>query len=436
MPKSCKRGNLFCNKLHLEIHERFASLVQEEATQNVPEPSQGDQTGIQGIPVEVRDMASKIGFEIGSRPFQLFYTAYEKWKSDFKPAFNSPGSAKATMDMFSTLYEMGFRERDLLDQQQVNRFKESVKPKMVHMVPPNFINGLEAAFEAVANPNPRKRKNSWDSQEGDGDDGERDGTKDASGSGTSQGVQRAKRYILEKLYKFFDPVLKDFNSASKIYLEVTEKEIEDFMVTLGGRDRTVAGFHLDSEATDQDIHACVRKSLVERWNNRKKWIGNLQQQANVEDALRFNSFGADEEEFEKYQSSQSHLEYLQKSLGPLNNEDDKFVFIVEGKDSPVLLAGGVVFGSLENIVHDTDKVSVFIMHRANNSKKTSMVLPSGTIKVGKELKKHTVVELPVQSLLGRFNKQQVKEWAFSHGCTNVLWNDSMVQYKGKLALVA
>ncbi|EFJ39620.1 hypothetical protein VOLCADRAFT_108559, partial [Volvox carteri f. nagariensis] len=217
---------------------------------------------------------------------------------------------------------------------------------MVHMVPPNFINGLEAAFEAVANPNPRKRKNSWDSQEGDGDDGERDGTKAASGSGTSQGVQRAKRYILEKLYKFFDPVLKDFNSASKIYLEVTEKEIEDFMVTLGGRDRTVAGFHLDSEATDQDIHARVRKSLVERWNNRKKWIGNLQQQANVEDALRFNSFGADEEEFEKYQSSQSHLEYLQKSLGPLNNEDDKFVFIVEGKDSPVLLAGGVVFGSL------------------------------------------------------------------------------------------
>ncbi|EFJ39266.1 hypothetical protein VOLCADRAFT_78429 [Volvox carteri f. nagariensis] len=333
-----------------------------EAIQNVPEPSPGDLPGLQGIPVEVRDMASKIGFEIGCRPFQLFYTAYEKWKSDFKPAFNSPGSAKATMDMFSTLYEMGFRERDLLDQQQVNRvslktFKESVKPKMVHMVPPNFINGLEAAFEAVANPNPRKRKNSWDSQEGDGDDGEHDGTKDASGSGTSQGVQRAKRYILEKLYKFFDPVLKDFNSA-------------------------------------------------------------------------------DEEEFEKYQSSQSHLEYLQKSLGPLNNEDDKFVFIVEGKDSPVLLAGGVVFGSLENIVHDTDKVSVFIMHRANNSKKTSMVLPSGTIKVGKELKKHMVVELPVQSLLGRFNKQQVKEWAFSHGCTNVLWNDSMVQYKGKLALVA
>ncbi|EFJ40365.1 hypothetical protein VOLCADRAFT_108190 [Volvox carteri f. nagariensis] len=242
------------------------------------------------------------------------------------------------------------------------------------------INGLEAAFKAVANPNPQKRKNSWDSQEGDGD---------------------------------------DFNSASKIYLEVTEKEIEDFMVTL--------------EATDQDIHAHVRKSLVERWNNRKKWIGNLQQQANVEDALRFNSFGADKEEFEKYQSSQSHLEYLQKSLGPLNNEDDKFVFIVEGKDSPVLLAGGVVFGSL---VHDTDKVSVFILHRANNSKKTSMVLPSGTIKVGKELKKHTVVELPVQSLLGRFSKQQVKEWAFSHGCTNVLWNDSMVQYKGKLALVA
>ncbi|EFJ46536.1 hypothetical protein VOLCADRAFT_105522 [Volvox carteri f. nagariensis] len=142
------------------------------------------------------------------------------------------------------------------------------------------------------------------------------------------------------------------------------------------------------------------------------------------DALRSNSFGADVEEFEKYQSSQSHLEYLQKSLGPLNNEDDKLVFIVEGKDSPVLLAGDVVF------------VSVFILHRANNSKKTSMVLPSGTIKVGKELKKHTVVELPVQSLLGRFNKQQVKEWAFSHGCTNVLWNDSMVQYKGKLALVA
>ncbi|EFJ39108.1 hypothetical protein VOLCADRAFT_108756 [Volvox carteri f. nagariensis] len=54
------------------------------------------------------------------------------------------------------------------------------------------------------------------------------------------------------------------------------------MVTLGGRDRTVAGFHLDSEATDEDIHARVRKSLVERWNNRKKWIGNLQQQANVE----------------------------------------------------------------------------------------------------------------------------------------------------------
>ncbi|EFJ52427.1 hypothetical protein VOLCADRAFT_103085, partial [Volvox carteri f. nagariensis] len=136
-------------------HERM------EAIQNVPEPSQGDLPGLQGIPVEVREMASKIGFEIGSRPFQLFYTAYEKWKSDFKPAFNSPGSAKATMDMFSTLYEMGFRERDLLDQQQVNRvslktFKESVKPKMVHMVPPNFINGLEAAFEAVANPNPRK----------------------------------------------------------------------------------------------------------------------------------------------------------------------------------------------------------------------------------------------------------------------------------------
>ncbi|EFJ46199.1 hypothetical protein VOLCADRAFT_105638 [Volvox carteri f. nagariensis] len=58
------------------------------------------------------------------------------------------------------------------------------------------------------------------------------------------------------------------------------------------------------------------------------------------------------------------------------------------------------------------------------------------IKVGKELKKHTAVELPVQSVLGRFSKQQVKEWAFSHGCTNVLWNDSMVQYKGKLALVA
>ncbi|EFJ39642.1 hypothetical protein VOLCADRAFT_108550 [Volvox carteri f. nagariensis] len=255
------------------------------------------------------------------------------------------------------------------------------------------INGLEAAFKAVANPNPRKRKNSWDSQEGDGD---------------------------------------DYNSASKIYLKVTEKEIEDFMVTLGGRDRTVAGFHLDSEATDQDIHAPVGKSLIERWNNCKKWIGNLQQQANVEDALRFNSFGADEEEFEKYQSSQSHLESLQKSLGPLNNEDDKFVFIVEGKDSPVLLAGGVVFGSLEN----TDKVSIFILHRVNNSKKTSMVLPSGTIKIGKELKKHTVVELPLQSLLGRFSKQQVKEWAFSHGCTNVLWNDSMVQYKGKLALVA
>ncbi|EFJ43934.1 hypothetical protein VOLCADRAFT_106607 [Volvox carteri f. nagariensis] len=173
-----------------------------------------------GIPVEIRDMAAKIGFEIGCRPFQLFYTAYDKWKSDFKPAFNSPGSAKATMDMFSTLYEMGFRERDLLDQQQVNRFKESVKPKIVHVVPPNFINGLEAAVEAVANPNPRKRKNCWDSQEGDGDDGERDGTKDASGSGTSQGVQRAKRYILEKLYKFFDPVLKDFNPASKIYSEV------------------------------------------------------------------------------------------------------------------------------------------------------------------------------------------------------------------------
>ncbi|EFJ41035.1 hypothetical protein VOLCADRAFT_107869 [Volvox carteri f. nagariensis] len=120
------------------------------------------------------------------------------------------------------------------------------------------------------------------------------------------------------------------------------------------------------------------------------------------DALRFNSFGADEEEFEKYQSSQSHLENLQKSLGPLNNEDDKFVFIVEGKDSPVLLAGGVVFGSLEN----TDKVSIFILHRVNNSKKTSMVLPSGTIKIGKELKKHTVVELPLQSLLGRFSKQQ------------------------------
>ncbi|EFJ41034.1 hypothetical protein VOLCADRAFT_107868 [Volvox carteri f. nagariensis] len=93
-----------------------------------------------------------------------------------------------------------------------------------------------------------------------------------------------------------------------------------------------------------------------------------------------------------------------KSLGPLNNEDDKFVFIVEGKDSPVLLAGGVVFGSLEN----TDKVSIFILHRVNNSKKTSMVLPSGTIKIGKELKKHTVVELPLQSLLGRFSKQQVR----------------------------
>ncbi|EFJ39817.1 hypothetical protein VOLCADRAFT_108478 [Volvox carteri f. nagariensis] len=274
---------------------------------------------------------------------------------------------------------MGFRQRDLLDQQQVNRvsletFKESVKPKMVQVVPPNFINRLEAAFEAVANPNPRKRKNSWDSHEGDGDDGECDGTKDASGS---------------RLHR-------------------TEKEIEDFMVTLGGRDRTVAGFHLDSEATDHDIHAHVRKSLVERWNNRKKWIGNLQQQANVEDALRFNSFGADKEEFEKYQSSQSHLQYLQKSLGPLNNEDDKFVFIVEGKDSPVLLAGGVVFGSLppHNIQLMKTKVSVFILHRVNNSKKTSMVLPSGTIKVGKELKKHMVVELPVQSLLSAWQIQQ------------------------------
>ncbi|EFJ40375.1 hypothetical protein VOLCADRAFT_108192 [Volvox carteri f. nagariensis] len=74
-------------------HERM------EAIQNVPEPSPGDLPGLQGIPVEVRDMAAKIGFEIGCRPFQLFYTAYDKWKSDFKPAFNSPGSAKATMDI-------------------------------------------------------------------------------------------------------------------------------------------------------------------------------------------------------------------------------------------------------------------------------------------------------------------------------------------------
>ncbi|GIL89057.1 hypothetical protein Vretifemale_16945, partial [Volvox reticuliferus] len=416
--------------------ETASESESKEAIQMEPEDCVDE---LPGIPQDILAMAADIGFDVESRPFQLLRTAQENWKPDYRPAFNSPGAAKAAKDMFVALYDSGFREKDLIDQRQVNMvslktFKESVKPKMVDVVPPNFINGLEAAFEAVANPYPRKRKNSWDMEDGGEVEGE--GSKDASGSGAAQGVHRAKSYILEKLYKCFDPVLKDFNGASNIYLDVTDKDLEDFWDTVGGRDRIVRGFHLDSCVTDKDLYARVRKSLVERWNNRKKWIGKRTLQANMEDVLRLKSFGADTDEFELYRSSQSHVEYLQKSLGT-PNEHDKFVFIVEGKDSPQVLAGGVLFGTstLENVVHDTDKVSVFIMHKITNSKKMTLTLPSGTVKVGKELKKHTVVDLPVESLLAKYNKQKVKEWAFVHGCTNDLWKDSMVQYKGMLALV-
>ncbi|EFJ52934.1 hypothetical protein VOLCADRAFT_86427 [Volvox carteri f. nagariensis] len=274
------------------------------------------------------------------------------------------------------------------------QFKESVKPKMVHMVPPNFINGLEAAFEAVANPNPRKRKNSWDSQEGDGDDGERDGTKAASGSGTSQGVQRAKRYILEKLYKLLEmtdthiPVNGSHSNrtqrGSGALLVLTgyeprmahcaaERSPDRYPLAVAQRmgDRDEAREVPERESVAHggvlemtDTHIPVNGSHSNRTQRGSGALLVLTQvlrsspeglQFSIQDllgsdALRFNSFGADEEEFEKYQSSQSHLEYLQKSLGPLNNEDDKFVFIVEGKDSPVLLAGGVVFGSLYKLL--------------------------------------------------------------------------------------
>ncbi|GIL83056.1 hypothetical protein Vretifemale_16038 [Volvox reticuliferus] len=56
-----------------------------------------------------------------------------------------------------------------------------------------------------------------------------------------------------------------------------------------------------------------------------------------------------------------------------------YVFVIITTSCKVLVGSSLLFPKYmqENVVHDINEVLVFIMHRVDNSKKTTLVLPSG-----------------------------------------------------------
>jgi hypothetical protein len=82
-------------------------------------------------------------------------------------------------------------------------------------------------------------------------------------------------------------------------------------------------------------------------------------------------------------------------------------------------------------VTDKDTVSVYVLHLAvPASKRQTLTLPSGVVKLGKVIKKAAVYKVPVGCLLGRYDGKTVKEWAYQFGSTDKLWQTGYYAFKG------
>ncbi|KXZ41795.1 hypothetical protein GPECTOR_281g744 [Gonium pectorale] len=83
---------------------------------------------------------------------------------------------------------------------------------------------------------------------------------------------------------------------------------------------------------------------------------------------------------------------------------------------------------------DKDKVQVFLFHTYKVTRAKKIRVPMGEIKLEHELKKGETLNLPVTSLLTKFDGKSPRKWATDTGCTEDLWKGAYRLFKGEFAI--